>query len=102
LVAKTSAAARAKSETAKACSSCAQMTTKPSRNTKTIELRTVTTHRRLASIVSAEFLAMERTTSVRAMRTESSRRSDLRLSRTMELSICGSHVIMDGGATMLA
>jgi hypothetical protein len=78
------------------------MTTRPSRNTKTIELRTVTTHRRLASIVSAEFLEMERTVRVRAIRTESSSRRDLRLSRTMELSICGSHVIMDGAATLLA
>jgi hypothetical protein len=46
-------------------------------------------------------LEIERTTSVRAMRTESSKKRDFRLSRTMELSSWGSHVIMDDGSTTL-
>ena len=100
-MANTSAAARATRETAKACSSCAQMTMRPSRKTKTIEFRTVTTHRRLASMVSAEF-PRDRTDNERASDQDGQQQQkDFRLSRTIELSTCGSHVIMDG-ADMLA
>src|SRR5688500_16570261 len=76
------------------------MTISPSRKTKTIELRTETTHRRLASMVRAAFLAIDRTMRARAMRTVKSNSSDFRLSSTMELSTCGSHVVMDGSGTI--
>jgi hypothetical protein len=47
-------------------------------------------------MVRAAFLEIERTMSVRAMRTDNSNRRDFRLSMTIELSTWGSHVIIDG------
>jgi hypothetical protein len=43
----------------------------------------------------AEFLAIERTISIRVIRRVKSSRSDLRLSRTIELSMCGTQAGMD-------
>jgi hypothetical protein len=43
----------------------------------------------------AEFLAIERTISIRVIRRVTSSRSDLRLSRKIELSMCGTQAGMD-------
>jgi hypothetical protein len=85
-VAKTSAAANATMETAKASSSCAQMTTKPIRMTKTIEFLVVTTQRRLSSIDKAWLREIPRTTNVRIRIIDTSRINDLSPSKTTELS----------------
>ena len=47
-------------------------------------------------MVRAAFLEIERTMSVRAMRTDNSNSRDFRLSMTIELSTWGSHVIIVG------
>jgi hypothetical protein len=49
----------------------------------------------LASIDRAEFLAIERTTSARVIRRVKSSRSDLRLSKKIELSMYGTQAGMD-------
>jgi hypothetical protein len=64
-------------------------------NANRIRFLVVTTHRRLASIDMAEFLAIERTISVRVIRRVKSNRSDLRLSRRIELSMFGTQAGMD-------
>ena len=95
LVANTSAAASATRDTAKAWSSCAQMTTNPTSNTNTTVLRTETTHRRFASIERVGFFEIARTINVRKMRRDSRSNSEVSPSSTTELSMCGNHVSMD-------